>query len=151
MVYKIIYYRKGNGFKSWENFFETMVFVGLVPSLTSNSFRVFFLDEKRLIVHICALDSRGPATPSTRRPAPHRPCGPGVWRKDTSAGGVQRVARRRVRMELTVSDTNKKLLGTKGIATRSTDATRGSWHRYQEQRMLLTCSGRPKRELVDRT
>ena len=25
---------------------------------------------------------------------------------------------------------NKKLLGAKGIATRSKDATRGSWHRY---------------------
>ena len=28
---------------------------------------------------------------------------------------------------------SKKLLGTKGIATRSKDATRGCWHRYYEQ------------------
>ena len=29
-----------------------------------------------------------------------------------------------------IATSNKKLLVTKGIATRSKDATRGSWHRY---------------------
>ena len=29
-----------------------------------------------------------------------------------------------------IASSNKKLLVTKGIATRSKDATRGSWHRY---------------------
>ena len=32
-----------------------------------------------------------------------------------------------------LTSSNKKLLGAKGIATRSKDAIRGSWHRYWEQ------------------
>ena len=33
------------------------------------------------------------------------------------------------------------LLGASGIATRSKNATRGSWHRYQEQECYFEAAG----------
>ena len=57
-----------------------------------------------------------------------------IWKsRGTSAAGGHRY--RIIQIELTTR--NKKLLGAPGIATRSKDATRGSWPYYYEQRSYI--------------
>ena len=73
-----------------------------------------------LKIYMFLMESGRPSSPQVGSAPPgQRKCRP-LWSETSTATG-------RI---WTILDVHKKLLGAKGITTRSKDATRGSWHRY---------------------